>query len=101
MSARDGVTAALLVQAGATGVDDVFSGADNVFQAFQPMNDPSMITDKLGERYEITRTNVKRWTVGSPIQAPLDALESLMKKHGFSAAQVKEVEVRVATNEAS
>jgi 2-methylcitrate dehydratase PrpD len=101
MSARDGVTAALLVQAGATGVDDVFSGADNVFQAFQPMNDPSMITDKLGERYEITRTNVKRWTVGSPIQAPLDALESLMKKNGFTAAQVKEVEVRVATNEAS
>lgn len=100
MSARDGVTAALLVQAGATGVDDVFSGADNVFQAFQPMNDPSMITDKLGERYEITRTNVKKWTVGSPIQAPLDALEALMKKNGFTAAQVKEVEVRVATGEA-
>ncbi len=100
MSARDGVTAALLVQAGATGVDDVLSGADNLFLAFQPMNDPSMFTDKLGERYEIMRTNVKRWTVGSPIQAPLDALELLMKKNGFSAAQVKEVEVRVAALEA-
>jgi 2-methylcitrate dehydratase PrpD len=101
MSARDGVTAALMVQAGATGVEDVLSGADNLFQAFQPMNDPSMFTDKLGERYEITRTNVKKWTVGSPIQAPLDALEALIKKNGFTAPQVKEVEVRVATNEAS
>jgi len=100
MSARDGVTAALLVQAGATGVDDVLSGADNLFQAFPPMNDPSMFTDQLGERFEISRTNVKKWTVGSPIQAPLDALESLMKKNAFSATQVKELEVRVSTNEA-
>lgn len=101
MSARDGVTAALLVQAGATGVDDVLDGADNVFLAFQPINDPSMFTEKLGERYEITRTNVKKWTVGSPIQAPLDALEALMKKNSLTAAQVKEVEVRVASLEAS
>jgi 2-methylcitrate dehydratase PrpD len=101
MSARDGVTAALLVQAGATGVDDVLSGADNLFQAFPPMNDPSMFTEALGERYEISRTNAKKWTVGSPIQAPLDALEALIKKHAFTAAQVKAVEVHVATAEAS
>ena len=100
MSARDGVTAALLVQAGATGVEDVLSGADNLFQAFPPINDPSMFTDKLGERYEISRTNVKKWTVGSPIQAPLDALEALIKKNGFTAAQVRDVEVRVSAVEA-
>jgi 2-methylcitrate dehydratase PrpD len=70
MPARNGVTAALLVQAGSTAVDDVLSGADNFFQAFVPMNDPAMLIDKLGERYEIMRTDVKRWVVGSPIQAP-------------------------------
>src|SRR5207244_8070531 len=70
MPARNGVTAALLVQAGGTGVDDILSGADNFFQAFAPKNDPAMLVDKLGERYEITRTNVKKWTVGAPIQAP-------------------------------
>ncbi|HEY3825707.1 MAG TPA: MmgE/PrpD family protein [Bryobacteraceae bacterium] len=101
MSARDGVTAALLVQAGGTGVDDVFSGTDNFFQAFGPMHDPSMLMDKLGERYEITRTNVKKWTVGSPIQAPLDALDNLFHKYKFDAEQVKEVRVRVATDEAA
>lgn len=72
-----------------------------MFQAFQPLNDPAMFTDKLGERYEITRTNVKKWTVGSPIQAPLDALEALMKKNSFTAAQVKEIEVHVSTIEGS
>ena len=101
MPARNGVTAALLVQAGGTGVDDVFSGADNFFEAFLPKNDPAMLVDKLGERYEITRTNVKKWTVGAPIQAPLDALDNLLRRHRFDADRVKQVTVRVATNEAT
>jgi 2-methylcitrate dehydratase PrpD len=100
MPAKNGVTAALLVEAGGTAVDDVLSGADNFFEAFAPKNDPSMLVDKLGERFEITRTNVKKWTVGAPIQAPLDALEILLKKHRFEPDQVKQVVVRVATDEA-
>ena len=100
MPARNGVTAALLVQAGGTGVADIFSGADNFFDAFQPKNKPDMVVDKLGERYEITRTNIKKWTVGSPIQAPLDALEILLKRYKFQPDQVKQIVVRAATNEA-
>jgi len=100
MPARNGVTAALLVQAGGTGVGDIFTGADNFFDAFQPKNKPDMLIDKLGERYEITRTNIKKWTVGSPIQAPLDALEILLKRYKFQPDQVKQLVVRDATNEA-
>ncbi len=100
MPARNGVTSALLVQAGGTAVGDIFSGADNFFDAFMPKNDPSMVIDKLGERYEVMRTNIKKWTVGAPIQAPLDALESLIKKNRFQLDQVKQIVVRVATNEA-
>jgi 2-methylcitrate dehydratase PrpD len=101
MPARNGVTAALLVQAGGTAVDDILAGADNFLQAFKPMNDPAMLVDKLGERYEITRTNVKKWTVGAPIQAPLDAVDNLLKREHFNAAQVKQVVVRVAADEAT
>jgi 2-methylcitrate dehydratase PrpD len=101
MPARNGVTAALLVQAGGTAVDDIFSGADNFFQGFVPINNPEMVVDKLGERYEITRTNVKKWTVGAPIQAPLDALDNLIRKYNFSADQVSKLVVRVAANEAT
>ncbi len=101
MGARNGVSAALLVQSGWTGVDDVFSGADNFFQAYAPKADPTGLVDKIGERYEIVRTNIKKWTVGSPIQAPLDALEIMQKKHPFSADQVKQVIVRSPASEAS
>ena len=101
MPARNGVTAALLVQAGGTGVDDVLSGADNFFQAFKPLNDPSMVVEALGERYEVMRTDIKKWTVGSPVQAPLDALDALLKKHRFNADAVQKLVVRVGAREAS
>jgi 2-methylcitrate dehydratase PrpD len=100
MPARSGATAALLVQSGWTGVDDILSGPDNFLLAYGPEANPEGLIEKLGERYEITRTNIKKWTVGSPIQAPLDAMEILRKQHPFEAEQVQQVIVRVAVNEA-
>src|SRR5881409_316122 len=91
MPARSGVTSALLVQAGWTGVDDILSGDDNFLLANAPHGDRSALIEKLGERYEITRTSIKKWTVGSPIQAPLDALEILLKRRSFEADQVREI----------
>src|SRR5579863_2063664 len=99
--ARNGVTAALLIQMGGTGVDDIMAGADNFLMAFNPKSNPDGLIDKLGERYEVTRTNIKKWTVGSPIQAPLDALEAMRKKHPFEADQVQKVVVRMGTNDAN
>jgi 2-methylcitrate dehydratase PrpD len=101
MPARNGVTAALLVHAGWGGVGDIFSGTDNFFAAFGPDANLDRLVDKLGERFEITRTNIKKWCVGSPIQAPLDALDTLLKQRAFTADQVKSVVVRVATREAT
>jgi 2-methylcitrate dehydratase PrpD len=105
--AAGAVTAAFLVQSGWTGVDDVFSGPDNFFEALAPRENgaikanPSMLVEKLGERYEITQTNIKKWTVGSPIQAPLDAIEGFFKKRSFSADDVRKVVVRIASDEAA
>jgi 2-methylcitrate dehydratase PrpD len=41
------------------------------------------------------RTSIKKWTVGTPIQAPLDALEIMLKRHTFNADQVREIIVRM------
>jgi 2-methylcitrate dehydratase PrpD len=101
MAARNGVNAALLVQAGWTGVDDVLSGADNFFAAYGPQADPAKLTEGLGSRFEIERTNIKKWTVGSPIQAPLDALWNLLQAHHFKPDDVAEITVRVSRTEAS
>src|ERR1700687_1823273 len=105
--AAGGVTAAMLIRSGWTGVDDVFSGPDNFFEAYAPREngaikaDPTALIDKLGKRYEITRTNIKKWTVGSPIQAPLDALAGFFKQRSFSADDVRRVVVRIASDEAN
>jgi 2-methylcitrate dehydratase PrpD len=101
MTARSGVTSALLVQAGWTGVEDILSGKDNFFAAYNPHADPAGLIDKLGVRYEVTRTNIKKWSVGSPIQAALDAIEILRRQKPFEAADVKQVSVRLATDEAA
>src|SRR2546421_8109256 len=101
MPARNGVTAALLIQLGASGVDDIMAGADNFLLAFAPKADPAGLIDKLGERYEVTRTNIKKWPVGSPIQAALDALEILSKQRPLEVSLVQQVSVRLATDEAA
>jgi 2-methylcitrate dehydratase PrpD len=101
MTARSGVTSALIVQAGWTGVEDIFSGKDNFFEAYDPHADPNGLAEKLGERYEISRTNIKKWPVGSPIQAALDALEILQKQRPFDSNGVQQVSVHLATDEAA
>jgi 2-methylcitrate dehydratase PrpD len=101
MTARDGVTAALLVQSGWNGVDDIFSGPDNFFAAYAPKAQPEKLIEKLGELYEITQTDIKKWTVGSPIQGPLDGIEAIRSKKPFDADQVKNVTVRLAPSVAN
>jgi 2-methylcitrate dehydratase PrpD len=101
MNARSGVTSALLVHGGWTGVEDILTGTDNFFQAFEPAADPAGLVEKLGERFEIMKTNIKKWSVGSPIQAALDGIEILRTEHPFTPDQVQEVTVRLATDEAN
>ena len=96
MPARNGVTSALVVHAGWNGLDDIFTGPDNFFQAYAPKSQRARLVEKLGEEYEITRTDIKKWTVGSPIQGPLDAIEAIRGKRPFEAQDVQRVTVRLA-----
>ena len=96
MPARNGVTAALLVRAGWNGVDDVFSGDDNFLHVHAPDADPARLADALGGRFEVVNTDIKKWSVGTPIQAPLDAIENLRRQRPFAADDVQSVVVRLA-----
>jgi 2-methylcitrate dehydratase PrpD len=102
MPARNGVAAAAMVAHGFTGVEDVFSGERNFFVAYDETRRigraplPERLVQALGTVYEITNTNIKRWSVGSPIQAPLDALLELIRAHDIKADQVEKLVVRVA-----
>jgi 2-methylcitrate dehydratase PrpD len=96
MPARNGVAAASMVAHGFSGVEDVFSGERSFFVAYGRAPKPEILAQGLGEDYEILRTNIKRWSVGSPIQAPLDSLALLLKESPIKPEQVEKVVVRVA-----
>ena len=96
MPARNGAAAATMVASGMSGIDDSFSGDRNFFFAFGPNADPETLTRGLGEVFEILNTNIKRWSVGSPIQAPLDSLSELIKAHKLKATDVEKAVVRVS-----
>jgi 2-methylcitrate dehydratase PrpD len=96
MPARNGVAAAVMVAHGFTGLEDVLSGERNFFVAYGRSPDPEELARELGERYEITDTDIKRWAVGSPIQAPLDSLLELIRTHRVRAEEIERVVVRVA-----
>lgn len=91
MPAHGGVLAATMVAAGFTGVDDVFSGERNFLVAYSPKPRIAALAQGLGRDYEIMDTNIKRWTVGSPMQAALDSLEWLMREKGLTADNAQSV----------
>jgi len=100
MPARNGLASTLLVDSGWTGIDDIFSGADNFFLAYAPNAKNNLLIENLGVQYEIALTDIKKWSVGSPIQGPLDALNILQQKNKFNADQVEKLHVRLAPSAA-
>jgi 2-methylcitrate dehydratase PrpD len=100
MGARNGVTAALLVQSGWTGVKDVLSGQHNFVKAYAPKTDPAKLIEELGTRFEVSLTSIKDWTTGGPILSLLDAIANLRKQHSFEANDVRHVVLRSATSQA-
>jgi 2-methylcitrate dehydratase PrpD len=77
MPARNGTLGALMVASGFTGVDDPLAGQHNLFAAFAEKPDRAALVDDLGTRFEIMRASIKKWCVGSPIQAVLDAIVAI------------------------
>lgn len=89
MGARNGVFAALFVASGAGGCRGALAGGDfNYLTAFAERPQPEALSDGLGERFEILRASIKKWCVGSPIQAALDSLTWLMEREGVTAERV-------------
>jgi 2-methylcitrate dehydratase PrpD len=100
MGARNGVTAALLVRSGWTGMNDVLSGPQNFVKSYAPKADPAKLIEDLGVRFEVSLTSIKGWTTGGPIQSLLDAIVNLRKRHPFEANDVRHVVLRSATSQA-
>ena len=95
MTARNGVTAATLLQNGYTGVYDVFDGDGNFLLAYAERANAQELTAELGSRYEVMLTNIKKYCVGFPIQSALEGLTDLMAVHQLKADQVERITTRI------
>jgi 2-methylcitrate dehydratase PrpD len=101
MPARNGVTAALMVAHGMTAVDDVLSGERNFLFAFGAESEADRLVDGLGTRHEILNANIKKWSVGSPIQAALDSVQELMRGQRLSADTLERMVIEIQDHEAA
>lgn len=95
MGARNGVAAAVMVQSGFTGVPDILDGQHNVLQALSTRPRPEEMVAGLGERFYVTETAIKTYSVGYPIQAPLDAFFRLRQQYGLTVENVERIVVRL------
>jgi len=95
MGARNGVSAALMVQAGFTGVDEVLDGEHNMIDALSTEPKPEEMVADLGTRFYVTESAIKTFSVGYPMQAPVDALLTLRREHGLTADNVQRIVARL------
>jgi 2-methylcitrate dehydratase PrpD len=96
MGARNGVTAAVLARHGFTAEEDIFSGDYNFLDVFCPGRDQlSQWIDNLGTHYEVMLTNIKKFSVGSPLQAAAEAMICLVQEHRLTPEMVAGIDVHL------
>ncbi len=98
MGVRSGLTAVTMVQAGLTGVSDVLDGRNNLLAALSAKPRPEEMLRDLGSLFYVTETAIKTYSVGYPIQSPLDALLTLRRQYGLTSDKVRGIVVKIPTD---
>jgi 2-methylcitrate dehydratase PrpD len=100
-AARNGVQTATMVEHGMTGVPDALEGRHGYFKVHGRGFDPMPAWADLGKRPAILDAAIKKWCVGSPIQAPLDAVEAIRAEHpDLDHHRIKSVILRLPSDTA-
>jgi 2-methylcitrate dehydratase PrpD len=98
--ARNGVQIATMIASGMTGVADALEGKNGFFAVFGRGLDPTPAFMTLGQQCLIAEASIKKWCVGSPVQAALDAVEAIRMETPFKASEIKAVTVRLPSDSA-
>lgn len=91
------VMALSYVHSGWPGVRKVFDDEPSFLHNVGVDADPQQLVAELGERFEVSRTNIKRFSVGSPAQAPVEGLLDLMAEHSLSDTDITSIDVVLPT----
>lgn len=91
--AQSGVQAAIMVSLKSTGVLGVFDNNPNFLDALSQKPNPLELTAGLGSRFEIAATNIKRYSVGSPAQAAVQAMEEILFDAPLRLEEITNIEI--------
>jgi 2-methylcitrate dehydratase PrpD len=93
MGARNGVTAATMVEMGCSGVDDPFSGKENIYTSLSDKPAPEKLLAGLGSDYAVFGTTIKKWSVGAPLQSALDSVAALLENPRVRADNIGHIRI--------
>lgn len=95
LAAQNGILAARLAVEGFRGPGTILEGRDGFLSAYSRKPKPELVTQDLGQTFEILRTSVKPHACCRYMQSPIDGLIELAVAHDIHPEQVARVEVAV------
>jgi 2-methylcitrate dehydratase PrpD len=93
-AARNGLVAALLAEQGFTGPDQAIEGTYGFAKVMSEAADFDVITDGLGESWEITSNAYKPYPCGVVLFPVIDGCLDLRERHGLVPGQIAKVTLR-------
>jgi 2-methylcitrate dehydratase PrpD len=95
LAAQNGILAAKLAAEGFLAPATILEGRDGFLWAYSRKAKPELVTQDLGQDYEIMRTSVKPHACCRYMQSSIDALIALATEHDIYPEQVERIEVAV------
>jgi 2-methylcitrate dehydratase PrpD len=95
LAAQNGILAARLAAEGFQAPATILEGRDGFLWAYSRKPKPELVTQDLGENFEILRTSVKPHACCRYMQSSIDALIELAVEHDIDSDQVENIEVAV------
>jgi 2-methylcitrate dehydratase PrpD len=95
LAAQNGILAANLAAEGFRGPATILEGRDGFLWAYSRKSKPELVTQGLGQNFEILRTSIKPHACCRYMQAPIDGLIELATEHDIHPEQVERIEIAV------
>jgi len=95
-AAQGGLTAALLAAANFTSSEQAIEAPRGFAHVLSRKFDPAVITEGLGERYELLSNMYKPFACGLVVHAAIDGCLSLCREHGLAHDAIEAVELTVS-----
>lgn len=97
-AAQSGVYGAMLARRGFTGIPDILETTYGGFLSTHSGSpDLTRLTAGLGETWEILKVGFKPYATAASVQAPLFALDTLMRDNGLTAEDIAHITVHCST----